>query len=99
MKLVAERVPLPAGQCALSNDIGNPRLLAPDARMWAEAGMLSGIAARTQDFQAHQSKKFLADALVYLCAARRGLPVITSDRDDYDILQQVVSTGRVYAYV
>lgn len=39
------------------------RLLTPDARMWAETGMFSGIAARTQGFQPHQRKMFLAEAL------------------------------------
>ena len=60
--------------------------------------MLSGTLARTQNLQPHQRKEFLADALVFLCAARKGVPVITSDRDDYDFLQQVVPTGRFYVY-
>jgi predicted nucleic acid-binding protein len=78
--------------------IPRSRLLVPDARTWAEAGLLSGTVARTQGLQPHQRKEFLADALVFLCAARRGVPVITSDRDDYDLLQQLVPTGRFYAY-
>jgi len=73
--------------------IPTKRLLVPDAPTWADAGMLAGILARTQNFQKHQLKELLNDALVYLCAAKHGLPVLTNNKADFDLLQQIAPGG------
>jgi hypothetical protein len=69
------------------------RLLVPDAQTWADAGMAVGILARTQGFQKQQSKELLNDALVYLCAAKHGLPVLTNNKAAFDLLQQIAPGG------
>jgi predicted nucleic acid-binding protein len=69
------------------------RLLVPDAQTWADAGMVAGVLARTQDFQKQQLKELLNDALVYLCAAKHGLPVLTNNKADFDLLQKIAPGG------
>jgi predicted nucleic acid-binding protein len=69
------------------------RLLDPDAQTWADAGMVAGILARTQGFQRKQSAALLNDAVIYLCAAKNGLPVLTDNKADFDLLQQLAPGG------
>jgi predicted nucleic acid-binding protein len=70
------------------------RLLTPDAEIWAEAGMIAGTLARTQNYQRHQRKESLNDALLFLTAAKVGLPVLTANRDEFDLIQQLAPHGR-----
>ena len=55
--------------------------------------MVTGLLSRTQGFQPYQRKECLNDALIYLTAAKAGLPVLTANRDDFDTIQQIVSAG------
>lgn len=70
------------------------RILVPDAEDWAEAGLIAGLLARLQGFQPHQRKDCLADALILLTGARYGLPVLTANRDDFDLIQQIAPRTR-----
>ena len=79
---------------ALFDMVPDSRLLTPDHQVWLDAGMIAGTLARTQNFQKHQRKECLNDALIYLTAAKAGLPVLTANRDEFDILQQVAPGGR-----
>ncbi len=73
--------------------IPDTRLLVPDAQSWHLAGVISGTLARTQGFQPHQRKECLNDALIYLTAAKRGLPVVTANRVEFDMIQQIAPGG------
>jgi predicted nucleic acid-binding protein len=70
------------------------RLLTPDPDIWAEAGLVAGTLSRTQNYQRHQRKEALNDALIFLTAAKAGLPVLTANRDEFDLIQQLVPQGR-----
>jgi predicted nucleic acid-binding protein len=72
------------------------RLLTPDAETWAEAGIIAGTLARTQGFTPQQRKECLNDALIYLTAAKAGLPVLTSNRDEFDLIQQLAPGVFIY---
>jgi predicted nucleic acid-binding protein len=74
------------------------RLLNPEPQVWTDAGLIAGMLARTQNFQPHQRKEMLNDALILLTAAKAGLAVLTSDRDHYDLLQQLCPESRVVVY-
>ena len=74
------------------------RLLTPDAEIWADAGLIAGTLARTQGYQPHQRKACLNDALIFLTAAKAGLPVLTSNRDEFDLVQQLAPEGRFISY-
>lgn len=74
------------------------RLLVPDADTWIDAGLIAGTLARLQDFQREQRKECLNDALIFLTASRAGLPVLTADRGDYDLIQQLAPEGRFISF-
>jgi predicted nucleic acid-binding protein len=78
--------------------VPSTRLLVPDAATWAEAGLMAGTLARTQGLQRHQRKECLNDALILLTAARAGLAVLTANRDEFDLLQQLAPEGRFVHY-
>ena len=74
--------------------IGVPNGFAKD---WLETryrSLIAGTLARTQDYQRHQRKECLADALIFLTAAKAGLPVLTANRDEFDLIQQLAPRGR-----
>lgn len=73
--------------------IPETRIIEPDEQTWIEAGMIAGILARTQGYQSHQRKECLNDALIYLSAAKEGIPVLTSNRDEFDVIQQIAKQG------
>jgi predicted nucleic acid-binding protein len=78
----------------LFDAIPSARLLNPDAQIWTDAGIVVGVLARTQAFQRHQRKECLNDALIYLTAAKAGLSVLTADRDQFDLIQQLAPEGQ-----
>ena len=81
---------------ALFNELPASRTHTPDAETWSAAGLLAGILARLQGFQPHQRRDALNDDLIYLTALKRGLPVLTDNRRDFDQLQQLVPNGRFH---
>ncbi len=58
-----------------------------------DAGVIAGTLARTQRFQPHQRKECLKDALIFLTAAKAGIPVLTANRDEFDLIQQIAPEG------
>jgi len=74
------------------------RVSTPDDEVWMRAGMLTGLLARTQSYQAHQRKELLADALIYLSAAKAGVPILTRNAGDFDLLNQMHPAGRIIVY-
>lgn len=83
---------------ALFSRIPDNRLLIPNAEVWAEAGLIAGVLARTQGFRPEERKECLNDALIYLTAAKSGLPVLTANRGQFDLIQQLVPEGRFIYY-
>jgi predicted nucleic acid-binding protein len=78
----------------LFDSIPSVRLLKPDAQVWTDAGVVAGVLARTQGFQRHQRKECLNDSLIYLTAAKAGLPVLTADNHQFDLIQQLAPEGQ-----
>ncbi|HEY1935494.1 MAG TPA: hypothetical protein VGG99_26085 [Acetobacteraceae bacterium] len=75
------------------------RVLHASPATLAEAGAVCGILARVQNFARDQLNVFFNDAVVYLTAARMGVPVLTANRADFDLIQQVVGHGNFIYYV
>lgn len=67
--------------------------MVPDPEIWAEAGLIAGTLSRIQGFQPHQRGSCLNDALIYLSAARAGISVLTANRDEFDLIQQLAGRG------
>lgn len=74
------------------------RLVTPDEQVWIDAGVIAGTLARTQGFQSHQRKDCLNDALIFLTAAKAGIPVLTANRDEFDFIQQIAPVGQFIHY-
>ena len=74
------------------------RVLTPTPDMWTAAGLIAGTLARTQGLQPYQHREMLNDALLYLSAAHQGLPVLTSNKGDFDLIQQVSGWGQFIYY-
>jgi predicted nucleic acid-binding protein len=79
-------------------DIPASRLVTPDDRIWADAGVIAGTLARTQRFQPYQRKECLNDALIFVSASKAGIPVLTSNRDEFDLIQQLAPEGQFIHY-
>jgi hypothetical protein len=79
---------------SLFDSVPDNRVLTPDGQVWTEAGLVAGTLARIQGFQPWQRKECLNVAAIYLTAARAGLPVLTDNRVEFDLIQQVAPEGR-----
>lgn len=77
----------------LFDQIPATRLVVPDDDTWVEAGLIAGTLARAQGFQPYQRKECLNDALIYLTAAKAGWAVLTANRDEFDLIQQLAGRG------
>lgn len=73
--------------------IPDQRVLVPDTETWTAAGLVAGTLARTQGFDRSSRKECLNDALILLAAAKAGLPVLTANKDEFDVIQQVAGGG------
>lgn len=74
------------------------RLLTPDGDTLAQAGLISGVLARTQNHAQERSKDLFNDAAIYLVAAKLGVPLLTANRGDFDLIQQTAGQGRFVYY-
>ena len=74
------------------------RTITPDRDIWREAGILSGMLARLQDYERDQRQRVLNDGLIYVTARRYGCTVLTRNLMDFDFLQQLDPSGRVLFY-
>ena len=83
---------------ALFAVIPDRRVLVPDAQVWTHAALGAGTLARTQRFDRSSRKSCLNDALILLAAAKAGVPVLTADGEDFDLVQQVAGGGVFLRY-
>lgn len=84
----------------VNEDIAPHRLHAPGTDEWRSAGILAGLVFRLRKLpkaRGHE-RKLLNDALLYLQARKLGCTVLTRNVVDFDILNQLVSSGRVLFY-
>lgn len=74
------------------------RVLSPDRDIWREGGILAGLLARLQHCGKDEQRKALNDALIFLTAAKHGCAVLTRNLSDFDLLMQLVPSGRAIFY-
>ena len=74
------------------------RIFAPDIEVLGPAALLSGILCRLQGYAKDSKLHALQDCVLFLQAQKLGLVVLTADVGDYDILLQLIPTGRVLFY-
>jgi hypothetical protein len=74
------------------------RIFAPDEEVLGRAALLSGILCRLQGYGKDGKLRALQDCVLFLQAQKLGLVVLTANVSDYDILLQLVPTGRALFY-
>ena len=74
------------------------RTIAPDREIWIEAGILSGMLARLQNYGQSQRLRLLNDALLLATARKYGLTLLTRNISDFDLLQQLEPSASVLFY-
>jgi hypothetical protein len=74
------------------------RIFAPDIEALGRAALLSGIVCRLQGYEKDSKVRALQDCVLFLQAQKLGLVVLTANVSDYDILLQLIPTGRALFY-
>lgn len=74
------------------------RTIAPDREIWMEAGILSGLLARLQNYGQIQRVRLMNDALLLATARKYGLTLLTRNITDFDLLQQLEPSVRILFY-
>jgi predicted nucleic acid-binding protein len=74
------------------------RLFEPDAEVLGRAALLAGIMCRLQGYGGDARLKALQDSVLFLQGLKLGLTVLTANVREFDILLQLVPTGRVLFY-
>lgn len=74
------------------------RILTPDRETWREAGILTGLLARLQQYGKIEQRKALNDALIFLTATKNGCVVLTRNVADFDLLMQLDAKGQAIFY-
>jgi hypothetical protein len=74
------------------------RLFAPDLEIQGRAALLSGILCRIQGYGKDGKLRALQDCALFLQGQKLGLVVLTANVRDYDILLQLIPTGRALFY-
>ncbi len=74
------------------------RIFTPDSEVLGRAALLSGILCRLQGYKKDGKLRALQDCVLFLQAMKLGLVVLTANVNDYDILLQLIPTGRALFY-
>jgi hypothetical protein len=74
------------------------RVFEPDSEVLGRAALLSGILCRLQGYEKDGKLRALQDCVLFLQAQKLGLVLLTANVGDYDILLQLLPTGRALFY-
>ena len=74
------------------------RIFVPDADVLGRAALLSGIVCRLQGYAADHKMRALFDCVLLLHAQKLGLTLLTANVADFDVLLQLLRSGRVLFY-
>jgi predicted nucleic acid-binding protein len=74
------------------------RIVTPDASVWLEAGIASGLVSRLWRQSDSANRRLLNDALIFFDARKNGRTVLTRNVADFDLLQQLAPDGQVLFY-
>lgn len=79
-------------------DMPAHRLTSPSAAAMGDAGMLSGLVARTSGADSSGGQALLNDASLYLQALERGWVVLTRNVRHFDFFDQLLPADRLLLY-
>jgi hypothetical protein len=74
------------------------RLTSPSIQVLGEAGILAGLVARLAGIGSGRRQALLNDAALFLQAVEQGQTLLTRNIREFDLLDQLLPTGRVLFY-
>lgn len=74
------------------------RVFAPDPDVLGRAALLAGILSRLQGYTRDAKLKALSDCTLFLQAQKLGFTVLTANIAEFDLLLQLLPTGRALFY-
>jgi hypothetical protein len=74
------------------------RIFVPDVEVLGRAALLSGILCRLQGYVSDRKLRALHDCMLFLQAQKLGFTVLTANIGDFDLLLQMLPTGRALFY-
>lgn len=74
------------------------RVFTPDAEVLGRAALLAGMLSRLQGYAQSARQKALHDCVLFLQAQKLGFAVLTANVAEFDLLLQLIPTGRVLLY-
>lgn len=74
------------------------RMLTPDADTLGRAALLSGTLCRLQGYARDARLRALHDCVLFLQAQKHGFTVLTANIAEFDMLLQLIPSGRVLFY-
>lgn len=83
---------------ALIKTIMPQRLFQPDVEVSGRAALLAGTLSRIQGYGKDNRSKALNDCTLFLQAQKMGMTLLTRNYADFDILLQMIPSGRVLFY-
>jgi predicted nucleic acid-binding protein len=83
---------------ALVRSMSPHRMVVPDSDILGRAALLTGVLCRVRGYGADRKLRALADCVVFLQAQKLGLTVLTANIGDFDLLLQLLPSGRVLFY-
>lgn len=78
--------------------IPSHRLMTPDADVLGRAALLAGSLCRVQGYAEDNKLRLLQDCVLFLQAQKHGLTVLTANIGDFDLLLQLIPSGRALFY-
>lgn len=78
--------------------IPSHRLFTPDADVLGRAALLAGILCRVQGYAGDNKLRLLQDCVLFLQAHKHGLAILTGNIGDFDLLLQLIPSGRALFY-
>lgn len=84
--------------CGQIDAMPEHRIFTPDAEVLGRAAILAGILSRLQGYARDAKLKALQDCVLFLQAQKLGFVVLTANAAEFDLLLQLVPTGRVLFY-
>lgn len=74
------------------------RVFAPDPDTLGRAALLAGMLARLQGYSRNARRRALQDCTLFLQAQKLGFALLTANVAEFDLLLQLIPTGRVLFY-
>jgi predicted nucleic acid-binding protein len=74
------------------------RIIVPDSDILGRAALVAGMLCRLQGYGADRRLRALADCVLFLQAHKLGLTLLSANVGDFDLLMQMVPSGRVLFY-